>query len=203
MNYCNVMSGAFLPSKERIFRLQLQFFSPCYMGINYCNATPFLYRILSFQYLICNKFVPNGIPEACARLPWQNLTKFGGPTDHVHENLPNIHQSSGEGPFPEGPKIEKIQSREAILKKSSFQNEMTFSIENDFSNPSRSLATEQQGSGLNFSSENVNFKPRTSFPRVGEGLFFFACVRARLILLFDLWALWIAFTRVPAKVPSV
>ena len=30
------------------------------MGINYCNVTPFLYRILSFQTIICNNFVPNG-----------------------------------------------------------------------------------------------------------------------------------------------
>ena len=31
------------------------------MGINYCNVTPFLYRILSFQKIICNNFVPNVI----------------------------------------------------------------------------------------------------------------------------------------------
>ena len=30
------------------------------MGINYCNVTPFLYRIVSFQNIICNIFVPNG-----------------------------------------------------------------------------------------------------------------------------------------------
>ena len=30
------------------------------MGINYCNVTPFLYRILSFQNIICNNFVSNG-----------------------------------------------------------------------------------------------------------------------------------------------
>ena len=33
------------------------------VGINYCNGTPFLYRILSFQNLICNNFVPNGMQE--------------------------------------------------------------------------------------------------------------------------------------------
>ena len=49
MNYCNIVIGAVLPWKERIFRLQLQFFSPCYVGINDCNVTSFLYRILSFQ----------------------------------------------------------------------------------------------------------------------------------------------------------
>ena len=29
--------------------LTVTFFSLCYVGINYGNATPFLYRILSFQ----------------------------------------------------------------------------------------------------------------------------------------------------------
>ena len=54
------MIVAVLPLQERIFRLQLQFFSLCFVGINYCNVTPFLYRILSFQNIICNNFVPNG-----------------------------------------------------------------------------------------------------------------------------------------------
>ena len=54
---CNVVIGAVLPGKERIFRLQLQFFfSPCYVGVNNCNVTPFL----SFRTIICNNFVPNG-----------------------------------------------------------------------------------------------------------------------------------------------
>ena len=39
IHYCNAMTGAVLPWKERIFRLQLQFFSPCYVEINYCNVT--------------------------------------------------------------------------------------------------------------------------------------------------------------------
>ena len=60
MNYFNVMIGAVLPWKERIFQLQLQFFSPCYVGISYCNVTPFLHMTLSFQNIICNKFIPNG-----------------------------------------------------------------------------------------------------------------------------------------------
>ena len=64
INYCNVRIGAVLPWKEGTFRLQLQFFSPCYVGINYCNVTPFLYRILSFQNIICNNFVSNGMPMA-------------------------------------------------------------------------------------------------------------------------------------------
>ena len=61
INYCNVVIGAVLPWKERRFRLQLQFFSLCYVGINYCNVTPFPYRILSSQNIIRNNFVPNGI----------------------------------------------------------------------------------------------------------------------------------------------
>ena len=46
--------------KERVFRLQLQFLSPCYVRINYCNVTSLLYRIYTFQNTICNNFVPNG-----------------------------------------------------------------------------------------------------------------------------------------------
>ena len=58
-NNCNVMIGAVvLPWKGRIFRLQLQSFFPCYVGINYCNVTPFLDRILSVQNIICKNFVP-------------------------------------------------------------------------------------------------------------------------------------------------
>ena len=69
-----------------------------------------------------------------------------------------------EGPLPEGPRIEKIQSREVILKKkSSFQYGMKFSIENDIFIPGPSLATEKQGLGLKFSSENEIFKPRMKF----------------------------------------
>ena len=62
--------------------------------------------------------------------------------------------------FPEGPRIEKNQSREAILKKTSFQYGMKFSIENE------------------------NFKPRMKIQAgmkiscVGE--WFFSCVRARM-----------------------
>ena len=62
--------------------------------------------------------------------------------------------------FPEGPRIEKIQSRQAILKKSSFQYGMDFSIENGLFIPSPSLTAEKQGPGLKFSSENEIFKPR-------------------------------------------
>ena len=56
--------------------------------------------------------------------------------------------------FPEGPRVEKIQSRDARLKKSSFQYGMKFSIENGFFIPSPSLAAGKPGPGLKFSSEN-------------------------------------------------
>ena len=46
-----------------MFWLQLQFFSPCSVGIHCCNVSPFLYRILSFQNIICNNFVLNGTPK--------------------------------------------------------------------------------------------------------------------------------------------
>ena len=55
-----VMIAAVLPWQEQIFQLQLQFFSPCYAGIKCCNVNPFLYRIVSFQNVTCNNFVPNG-----------------------------------------------------------------------------------------------------------------------------------------------
>ena len=61
---------------------------------------------------------------------------------------------------PEGPRIEKNQSPEAILKKSSFQYGMNFSIENETFIPGPSLAAEKQGLGLKLSIENENFKPR-------------------------------------------
>ena len=74
--------------------------------------------------------------------------------------------------------IEKIKSREAILKKSSFQYGMKVSIKNGFFIPSPSLAAEKQGPGLKFSSENDNFKPRMKISSENEnfvrgGMFFF------------------------------
>ena len=62
------MIGPVLPWKERVFRLQLQFFFRIPGGINYCNVTPFLYRILSFRNIICNNFVPNGTHDRLVRL---------------------------------------------------------------------------------------------------------------------------------------
>ena len=87
INNCNVVIGAVLLWKERIFRLQLQFKSLCYVRIKYCNATPFLYRILSFQNIICNDFVPNGngflytsfgIPGTCYRTEKAQIPKSAG-----------------------------------------------------------------------------------------------------------------------------
>ena len=85
--------------------------------------------------------------------------------------------------YPEGPRIEKIQSREAILKKSSFQYGMKFSIGNGFFIPGPSLAAEKQGPGLKFSIENESFNPRMEISSENEnfvrGGMVFSCVRAR------------------------
>ena len=79
---------------------------------------------------------------------------------------------------PEGPRIEKNQSREAILKKSRFQYGMKFSIENGFFIPGPSLAAEKQGLGLNFSIENEIVKLRMKISSENEnfvrgGMIFF------------------------------
>ena len=101
---------------------------------------------------------------------------------------------------PEGPRIEKNQSREAILKKSSFQYRMKFSIENEIFIPGPSLAAEKQGLGLKFSIGNEIFKPRMKISSENEnfvrGGMVFSCVRARMNF-FDpraLWGVCIAFT---------
>ena len=80
---------------------------------------------------------------------------------------------------PEDPRIEKIQSRETILKTSSFQYGMKISIENEIFIPGPSLAAEKQDLGLKFSIENEIFKPRMkisseneNFVRGGMGFFF-------------------------------
>ena len=88
---------------------------------------------------------------------------LGGPPTPLRPRTPAPHQPPPPGalqkePSPEGPRIEKIQSREAILKKSSFQYGMKFSIENGFFIPGPSLAAEKQGLGLKFSIEIENFK---------------------------------------------
>ena len=64
------------------------------------------------------------------------------------------------GQIPEGPRIGKNQSREAILKKSSLQHGLKFSIENEIFIPGPSLAAEKQDLGLKFPIENEIFKPR-------------------------------------------
>ena len=61
---------------------------------------------------------------------------------------------------------------------------MRFSIENGFFIPGPSLAAEKQGSGLKFSIENENCKPRMKFSSENEnfvrGGMVFSCVRARM-----------------------
>ena len=97
------------------------------------------------------------------------------------------------GTCPEGPKIQKIKSRQAILKKSSFQHGMTFSIENVFFfNLSPSLAADKQGPGLEFPIENEFFQAKNEFFK--RELFFlcmgecFSSVPVKTNF-FDLWAL--------------
>ena len=101
--------------------------------------------------------------------------------------------SMGHTPSPEGPRIEKIQSREALLRKSSFQYGMKFSIENGFFIPGPSLTAEKQGPGLKFSIENENFKLRMKISCENEnfvrGGMVFSCVRARMNF-FDPGAPW-------------
>ena len=94
---------------------------------------------------------------------------------------------------PEGPRIEKIQSREAILKKSRFQYGMNISIENEIFILGPSLTAEKQGPGLKFSIEIEIFKPRMKISTENEnfvrGGMVFSCVRARMNF-FDPGALW-------------
>ena len=78
---------------------------------------------------------------------------------------------------PEGPRIEKIKSREAILKKSSLQYGMKVSIENEIFILGPSLAAEKQGLGSKCSIENEIFKPRMKISSENEnfvrgGVFF-------------------------------
>ena len=73
------------------------------------------------------------------------------------KNIPEVYLDLS---YPEGPRIERIQSRKAILKISSFQYRMKFSIKNEIFIPGPSLAAEKQGLGLKFSIENEIFKPR-------------------------------------------
>ena len=92
-------------------------------------------------------------------LSWANWRTMGGPTcGPTHGAARGVKLRFGllcVSPIqgkntPEGPRIEKNQSREAILKKSSFEYGMKFSIENGFFIPSPSLAAEKQGPGLKF-----------------------------------------------------
>ena len=106
----------------------------------------------------------------CTFLVAQNpVLLFLGLFENAKENFKNTKVRSGSGkPSPEGPRIEKLQSREAILKKSSFQYEMKFSIENGFFHSEPLSGRRKPGPGLTFSSENENFRPRMKISSENE-----------------------------------
>ena len=74
---------------------------------------------------------------------WSHLRADG--TSPKSEAGPGLNKLKDQHDIPEGPRIEKFQSREAILKKTSFRYRMKFSIENGFFMPGPSLAAEKQG----------------------------------------------------------
>ena len=95
------------------------------------------------------------------------------------EGKPTVQLNRTLG-FPDhrAPGLKLIQSPEAILKESSFQYGMEFSIENGFFIPTCSLAAEKKGPGLEFSNENENFKTKMNISSengsfVRGGMFFF------------------------------
>ena len=98
------------------------------------------------------------------------------------------------------PGLKTCQSREAIVKKSSVQYRMKFSIENGFSFRAPLWLQKKQGPGLKFSIENEDFKPRINISSENEnvvrGGMVFSCVRARMNF-FDLRALWELLSRFP------
>ena len=73
---------------------------------------------------------------------------------------------------PEGPKIEKIQPRDASLKNSRFQSRNETFDREWFFQSDPSLAAEKQGLGLKFSIENEIFKPRMKISSEND----FSCV---------------------------
>ena len=85
-----------------MFRLQLQFFSRCCVGISCCNAAPFLYRICCFQTIVCNNFVPNGtFPGTAIHGPMpvqrETLEELSGPL--VRTNFPRKRHAPVIGPY--------------------------------------------------------------------------------------------------------
>ena len=109
-----------------------------------------------WKQAVCRKQAEYGFGEypVGPSFPW-SFRKYQG--------KPQKHQVN-----PEGPRIEKIQSREAILKKSSFQYGMKILIENENFIPGPSLTAEKQGPGLKFSIENEIFKPRMKISSENE-----------------------------------
>ena len=130
-----------------------------------------------------NQEDPQTIPEQIGKIPG----KSGKSQEGQKRTKRKDKSRSGSAPvwnpprFPEGPRIEKIQSREALLKKSSFQYGMNFSIENDIFIPGPSLAAEKQGLGLKFSIKNEKISSgNENLVRATWGNGFFPCVRARM-----------------------
>ena len=70
INYCNVMISAVLLWKERIFRLQLQFFSPSHVWISYCNITPCLYKMYLFRMQYVLILSPMAMPLLLSLCRW-------------------------------------------------------------------------------------------------------------------------------------
>ena len=96
INNCNVMIGAALPWKARIFRLQLQFFSPCCVWelISCCNVT---------LYALGNNFVPNGIDIITMHVT-QTFRAFNNGRDSKHQpqawpepSFPSVLLLPGQG----------------------------------------------------------------------------------------------------------
>ena len=112
---------------------------------------------------------------------------------------------------PEGPRFEKDSISRGDIEKIKLQYGMAFSIDIVLFIPGPCLAAEKQGSGLKFSIENENFKPRMKFSSENEnfvrgGMFFFCFfMRSSENVFLDLRALWEGFLGVdvnPIKPPS-
>ena len=88
------------------------------------------------------------------------------------QGLKNFRNIIGRTDYPEGPKIEKIQSRDARLKNSRFQSRNEIFDREWFFQSDASLAAEKQGLGLKFLIENEIFEPRMKISSEND----FSCV---------------------------